>query len=197
MDYWAFETYWFYNIPDDGRIQPMGTLNDSRANSGKINEGQSARQAVVQTPIPPVTLKKIKALKASGLSLRAIAKQTGSAWVGVMLLRTEALYVPYTGCVLRGSPVNLQTLETDPDNPCSPIDLILINLAIGIVFIKRTMSSNVPAHLTLALVIPTTPTVLPLHLAVPHSTLTKGHVPAVSRLFVILIEVQATFSYYR
>lgn len=77
MDYWAFETYWFYNIPDDGRIQPMGMLNDSRANSGKISEGQSARQAVVQTPIPPITLKKIKALKASGLSLKAIAKQTG------------------------------------------------------------------------------------------------------------------------
>ena len=30
-----------------------------------------------RAPIPPVTLKKIKALRASGLSLRAISKQTG------------------------------------------------------------------------------------------------------------------------
>lgn len=105
--------------------------------------------------------------------------------------------MPYTGCVLRGSPVNLQTLETGPDKPSLPLGLILVNLAIGIVFIKRTMSSNVPAHLALALVIPAAPAALPLLSAVPHSTLTKGHVPAVSRLFVILIEVQAAFSYYR
>ncbi len=55
--------------------------------------------------------------------------------------------------MVRGSPVNLQTLETDPDNPSSPIDLILVNLAIGIVFIKRTMYTIVPDHLAFALVI--------------------------------------------
>ena len=30
-----------------------------------------------RAPIPPVTVKKIKALRASGLSLRAISKKTG------------------------------------------------------------------------------------------------------------------------
>ena len=42
-----------------------------------IERARASGKRIGRPPVPPITVKKIKALRASGLSLRAISKQTG------------------------------------------------------------------------------------------------------------------------